>query len=1405
MPDAVPPPRPRRRRLRLLGAALLAAGLGSAALISFLPTLASTDAARRVLEKAASQSLRRPVHVGRVHWRWRTGLVVEGLRLDDEPAFSPEPLAALQRVELRVGWRRLLERTLAVELTAEGLWAGYVRTTTGATNWGAFLQNLPPSPPKPPREGPVTLPIEVTARLRVSGIELSADDRRSGRRAAVHGGTVALGVPSLRSAPVTLSVAGRAEADGRPLSPLSVTAEVAHAFDGRGVLAPLAASARASAGLPGARLGLTADLPTGVVTARFDVDLGPFVEAFGPFLPSAASPAAASGTLSLAADAQGDPKQSLGFHVILSGNGVRASGGALGADAVGPLRLALEARGRAEPAVPRVTVEAGEVRVQERSRLGWTATYWGGRAGTRLAAEAAPVALDLGELLALSKPVAAALRPLELGGATLGAERIAWAGGSAGGPSPVEVQGLHLRVSSLGHRGGDRTVRGSRLAVDVPRLAARLERGVPTSADVKASLRLGSLRVSGPGGFSAEGLELSGLRAEARGLARRPDGAFGLTGRVSLEESLSLARAAAGPGASVAGLRHALKAAVVLQPGRSVNVQVTRLDAAAASATYRDRGRTVTLGGGGKGRGQAAALRLAGARFSGPLRGGINPVGAERLEVVLPVVAASGGASPFSARGLRLTVRDAVCVLRQGFPESLGLSASLDLGAAQVEGARRLRVSGLALSRASVAGSDLVRSPEAPLGVSGRLALRQALSLDGVWVAGSGEARAVRQELDVDGRLGAQPHAQLRRFRLDAEAVTIDDPQAGRRSLPLHLDAAADGLTLRGTAPLRADVRGARLRLGAGPLINVDLTSSLEDLGRASLVTSGRLDADLSRLPPRLAELARAGLRVGGVVGFTWDVAGRLPTEAETGALRTVQQEAESLPFPLAFAGRADAALTLAGVSVHAPLEKGQSLSLAGVSTRRPLRVSVGPGGARARLDGALVAEVVEEVPGLAPFDLPPRASLELTAEQEGQRGVKVSETLEVDLLGLRQTLVADVAGLDRALRRGLLRPTPLWLKNLDGVVRVGLQAGKNVGAVRLGRDLSWDGPLAASAEVRLRRERDVEARVAVDSTGLDARVGDLLAVRGLRSHLLLEKRYTLAATDERGTVPPAPRFLSQTVLEPPEAETAGRGGDEGHLRPLSEELARQFRGAPSLAFDRVSFRSGARRIELERGSMDLRLVDGRPVLDRLQLDLLGGSATGSVSLGPEGEGFPLRVRLAVSGLDPGRLVPELAGSASAEGAVTARAVVEAPLSRGAEGLLSEVDLRVDLTRIGRRALDRLLYALDPTGGNESLAKQRRLLQTATPRWVTVGIRRGNLSLAGELDVKGVRLAIPPVDRLNVAELPVRERVDRALARAGPLLEWVRILAAPALEVGPAGRVQVATASSKAPGPTPAR
>jgi hypothetical protein len=115
----------------------------------------------------------------------------------------------------------------------------------------------------------------------------------------------------------------------------------------------------------------------------------------------------------------------------------------------------------------------------------------------------------------------------------------------------------------------------------------------------------------------------------------------------------------------------------------------------------------------------------------------------------------------------------------------------------------------------------------------------------------------------------------------------------------------------------------------------------------------------------------------------------------------------------------------------------------------------------------------------------------------------------------------------------------------------------------------------------------------------------------------------------------------------------------------------------------------------------------------------------------------------------------------------------------------------MNLRRIGRDTLERALFSLDPYERNEQLVAQRKLLRNGTVKSLRASTLDGAFSLDGEVQVKGVNVTLPKVERIRLAELPLRKQLEKTVTGVAALRKVLDLVRADTLVVGPKGTISL--------------
>jgi hypothetical protein len=199
--------------------------------------------------------------------------------------------------------------------------------------------------------------------------------------------------------------------------------------------------------------------------------------------------------------------------------------------------------------------------------------------------------------------------------------------------------------------------------------------------------------------------------------------------------------------------------------------------------------------------------------------------------------------------------------------------------------------------------------------------------------------------------------------------------------------------------------------------------------------------------------------------------------------------------------------------------------------------------------------------------------------------------------------------------------------------------------------------------------------------------------------------------------------------------------------------------------------------------------------LSFFQAELLGGTLRlrGLIDLKPEVPS--VSAACSFSNLETFLLLPtesrQTRGTLGQETDITGEVSFDAPLVTGQRELLEGVRMKLNLRKIGADTLERALFSLDPYERNEQLVAQRKLLRNGRLKGLRANILDGSFSLDGDLQVKGVDIALPRVERIRLSELPVQKQMARTVAGVASLRKILDLVRADTLVITPKGNISL--------------
>jgi len=176
-------------------------------------------------------------------------------------------------------------------------------------------------------------------------------------------------------------------------------------------------------------------------------------------------------------------------------------------------------------------------------------------------------------------------------------------------------------------------------------------------------------------------------------------------------------------------------------------------------------------------------------------------------------------------------------------------------------------------------------------------------------------------------------------------------------------------------------------------------------------------------------------------------------------------------------------------------------------------------------------------------------------------------------------------------------------------------------------------------------------------------------------------------------------------------------------------------------------------------------------------LDVLGGTVGGNFSFEQTEKGPTLKFVTEFAKIDSSRLLPKTQEQnidSKIDGNMEMAIQVDA-----ADVSLDELLLKIAITRIGTKTLDRLLLFIDPEESKPAIVDTRAKLKLAAPHRVLISIENGNLNLEAWLksDLFGI-IKAPELKRIPVAGLKQFEAINEQLQSLQATLKILNIIAA---------------------------
>ena len=602
----------------------------------------------------------------------------------------------------------------------------------------------------------------------------------------------------------------------------------------------------------------------------------------------------------------------------------------------------------------------------------------------------------------------------------------------------------------------------------------------------------------------------------------------------------------------------------------------------------------------------------------------------------------------------------------------------------------------------------------------------------------------------------------------------LDVQGASFRAGEMHVPAT----DLAATLTASADTRKQRytlegLRLEVGNMLRLSSTawySGHNSQFEAKLHQYLNLPQALGWCPSSL----RRGLptiKTNAVQRLDFSAAGRVPSAQEIRELRLPLNVTSTLTL------EGDVSLPDEGIHV-AGLAQTLELSLASQEDRRAGQAPRSILTLRERL--AVTSVRIRDLPPT--LALSPRVSLDLRLEDFDALSLSLTArpNQEVDL-----ALKANADGLRTMVtRRG---PSSLHdvFAHINGSVTLDFEAG-DLRALSQ-PNMRARGSVSVHASAGLLARESAFARARLEAAGASLSIPGALRVDRLDAQIAanVEKGVEAVDTVEIRTQRPEEN-LSESFLGKVQSLLAARSRTSAH--DLYGDLRTYVDRHESLRIARVE--SGPYRVE--DFTLDLNFDRG-VWIDQISMSLLGGSVAGRVGAGVLDGRYVLGLAMEFTGLNGKSLLPFLDRSVTArEAEVSGNFMVAARLGSQKHLSLDDIEMAVNVTKVGPKALDAFLRAQDPYESDPNIVAVRRYIALGgRPTRIAVRVLNGEM----RQDVRwkppvGPSVSLPLPDSVplgKIMDLSVFDGVLKALDKVQGALQ---VLAASKIRVDKAGSIR---------------
>jgi hypothetical protein len=737
--------------------------------------------------------------------------------------------------------------------------------------------------------------------------------------------------------------------------------------------------------------------------------------------------------------------------------------------------------------------------------------------------------------------------------------------------------------------------------------------------------------------------------------------------------------------------------------------------------------------------------------------------------------------------GLLVTLKDCTTELLNLFPDRISLSGAFSLNELiSKKDDQIITIKSINLNRL-VANTNEINKAENKFGLSSQLNIENNLSIEKIEIPEKLHIKSLAQSLKTDVKLDTDDSlsVDIKEFLIKVPALSIQNKETGDINTGVDMALFLPSLSLQLATPFNFHLNDIDLSISLEDALSLKLNAEEIAYPDSNFLVTAILNSDLDKLFKKLPDRTALPLDCYGDLNIKLFAKGRLPQN------QTIKElAANRFKGNLDFLEKLEFESWINNGNMSIKQKNNDNISIGSITGKPLLKYTLIGKSGKGDMSGHLLLDKIQGLPSIDSSN-PLSAEFTISGSHLFASSINFHQKLESSPVQIIETVDIDFEGLDKLLRNQSLSDLSMWLSKINSTVTVGFEIPdcrllKDSGIPGLA-DTDISGRINANADLTLIANRSLEGNTSLLIGDMNLEQKNKLTIANIATDIDLRKSYRIIPikllSEENHS-----NKLSQNIIKSAMTKQQASGDEASdinlHLRSISERL----KPVPEISIDKISISSGAFPITIGNTQIMLDLNNGLPNFDFFRLDALDGAVNGSISLQEEKNYFVLKTNINFTGLNTAAFFPEaFSKEDKSKAEISGSLFAEIPVTDDLNEILENLNSTIEFSKIGSRALERIMYALDPYESNEAIVAQRRLLRNGSPKKIRVDVSDGFLTMRGDVSIKGITIELPTLRRLNIAQIPGIEKFDENLKDFSKIVSIMEKVSADKLIIGSQG------------------